>query len=235
MAQCSGCGFVFLESVPDYEDLIEEYAWEKSFATEKKRRRSTRFGWLDTATRWRLAAGHIVDRQRRRRTLGLTGNVLDVGCGGNCRVPHGPTPHGIEISAALAAEAQPSFRARGGRVIHAPAIAGLDAFDDGFFSSILMRSYLEHEKQPRLVLERAFHKLAPGGRIFIRLPDYGSLNRRLMGARWCGFRYPDHVNYFTNRSLRSLSEGLGYSYSRTNWYSPFDDNIIAVLTRPKIA
>jgi len=98
-----------------------------------------------------------------------------------------------------------------------------------------MRSYLEHEKQPRLVLERAFHKLAPGGRIFIRLPDYGSLNRRLMGARWCGFRYPDHVNYFTNRSLRSLSEGLGYSYSRTNWYSPFDDNIIAVLTRPKIA
>ena len=56
-----------------------------------------------------------------------------------------------------------------------------------------------------------------------------------MGPRWCGFRYPDHVNYFTNRSLRALAESLGYSYSRTNWYSLFDDNIIAVLTRPKTA
>lgn len=47
-----------------------------------------------------------------------------------------------------------------------------------------------------------------------------------------GFRFPDHVNYFTSRSLRSLAESVGYAYSRTNWLSAFDDNIIAVLKKP---
>ena len=155
-----------------------------------------------------------------------------MGCGVGCRIPEGPTPYGIEISAALAQQASSDFQKRGGRVIHAPATEGFDAFDDGFFTAILMRSYLEHERQPRLVLEKALRKLAPGGQIFVRLPDYGSLNRRIMGARWCGFRFPDHVNYFTGRSLRALAESVGFEYTRTNWLSPFDDNIIAVLKRP---
>lgn len=53
-----------------------------------------------------------------------------------------------------------------------------------------------------------------------------------MGAKWCGFRFPDHVNYFSSRSLRSLAEGVGLAYVRTNWLSLRDDNIIAVLRRP---
>jgi hypothetical protein len=55
-----------------------------------------------------------------------------------------------------------------------------------------------------------------------------------MGAKWCGFRFPDHVNYFSGRSLRALAESVGFRYVRTNWLSPFDDNIIAVLKRPRI-
>jgi len=42
---------------------------------------------------------------------------------------------------------------------------------------------------------------------------------------------PDHVNYFTGRSLRRLAESTGFTYRRINWLSPFDDNIIAILTR----
>ncbi|MEI9902360.1 MAG: class I SAM-dependent methyltransferase [Hyphomicrobium sp.] len=234
VVECDDCGFVFLGKVPSYDALIEEFAWEKTFKAEKARRRISRFGWLDAVTRWRTKAGHLIDHYRRRRALGLTGNVLDIGCGGACRIPAGPIPFGIEISAGLAQQAAGAFSARGGNVIHAPAIDGLDVFEDRFFSAILMRSYLEHESQPRLVLEKAFRKLAPGGSVFVRVPDYGSINRRFMGARWCGFRFPDHVNYFTGRSLRSLAESVGFEYSRTNWHSIFDDNIIALLKRPQV-
>ena len=232
VVECGDCGFVFLGEVPPYSALVEEFAWEKTFETEKKRRRKSRFGWLDAVTRYRTRLGHVMDHQRRARTLGMTGNVLDVGCGVNCRIPDGPTPFGIEISAALAKQAAPSFEQRGGRVVHAPATEGFDDFPDGFFSAVLMRSFLEHESQPRLVLQRAFRKLAPGGAIYVRVPDYGSVNRRLMGSKWCGFRFPDHVNYFTSRSLRKLAENVGFVYSRTNWLSAFDDNIIAVLKKP---
>jgi len=232
LVQCGHCSFVYLQKVPTYAALARDFPWEVTFTAEKHRRSTSRFGWLDAATRWRTYPGQALDRYRSRHVLGLTGNVLDVGCGGSCRVPAGPTPFGIEISAVLAAQAVPAFAARGGRVIHASAVDGVDAFADAFFSAILMRSYLEHEAQPRLVLQKSFGKLAPGGRVFVRVPDYGSINRRALGKRWCGFRFPDHVNYFTGRSLRRLAESTGFTYRRINWLSPFDDNVIAVLSRP---
>jgi SAM-dependent methyltransferase len=232
VVRCDDCGFVYLGAVPSYDALAVDLAWEKTSAAETKRRSRGRFAWIDASTRWRTVIGKRLDEYRRRRTLGLSGNVLDIGCGGGCRVPPGPTPFGIEISETLAKRAQPAFEKRGGRVVHAPATDGFDAFDEQFFSAILMRSYLEHEKQPRLALEKAFRRLAPGGTIYVRVPDFGSLNRAIMRARWCGWRFPDHVNYFTSDSLRALAGSIGFEYARTNWLSPFDDNIIAILKRP---
>ena len=70
VVECDDCRFVFLAAVPSYDALVKEFAWEKTFEVEKKRRRRSRFGWLDSATRWRTKVGHLIDRQRRRRTLG---------------------------------------------------------------------------------------------------------------------------------------------------------------------
>ena len=50
-----------------------------------------------------------------------------------------------------------------------------------------------------------------------------------MGVRWCGWRFPDHVNSFTRESLHRIAGAIGIEYARTNWLSPFDDNIIAIL------
>jgi len=231
VVQCTDCGFVYLRRVPSYASLAEDFPWEVTFAAEQRRRSRSRLGCLDQVTRWRTYPGHLIDRYRSRHTLGLVGNVLDVGCGGSCRVPEGPTPYGIEISAALARAAAGSFTARGGHVVHANAIDGIESFPDAFFAAVLLRSYLEHEIQPKLILEKVLRKLVPMGKVFVRVPDYSSFNRRVMGGKWCGFRFPDHVNYFTNQSLRSLAESLGFSYRRINRFSPFDDNVIAVLRR----
>ena len=232
LVACSGCGFVYLEKVPAYEALAEEYAWERTSAAVTKQRKKTILGRLSAATRWRMKLAHVRDRLRRDRVLAVSGNVLDIGCSGGCRVPAGPTPFGIEVSRALAERAQPEFRARGGFVVNSAALDGIDKFSDAFFSGILMRSYLEHESQPRLVLEKAFAKLTRGGRIYVRVPNFGSLNRRLLGAKWCGFRFPDHVNYFTGTSLRRLTEQIGFRYRRLNGYSLFGDNLIVELTKP---
>jgi hypothetical protein len=95
-----------------------------------------------------------------------------------------------------------------------------------------MRSYLEHEAQPRLILERAFLRLKPGGKILIRSPNYNSANCFIRGAAWCGFRFPDHVNYFTPATLAALARSLGYKFRWTNWTSLFDDNLIVELVKP---
>lgn len=234
VAACDGCGFVYLSEVPDYDDLSVNLAWEKQHAEEKERRKKTnRLARFDALTRFRLKFGKVIDRNRHTKGVSATGRVLEIGCGGATRIPEGPTPYGIEISEGLAGKARPIFEARGGTVYHEPATTGIERFSENFFDSIIMRSYLEHEAQPRLVLERAFKRLKPGGRILLRSPNYNSVNRRIMGAEWCGFRFPDHVNYFTPRSLRALAESVGYEFRWMNWLSLFDDNLIVELIKPQ--
>lgn len=232
VVQCVDCRFVYLQSAPEYEALDNEYAWDKTFEVEWNRRKKRRFAGIESATRWRLKLGKLIDERRRRRTVGLSGNVLDVGCGGDIRIPPGPRPFGVEISAALAQRAAPHFEARGGRVVQAPAIEGMAQFNDGFFDAIVMRSYLEHEVNVRDALTTAHAKLKNGGRIFIRTPNFACANRILGGSRWCGWRFPDHVNYFAPATLRRLCRRAGFQFKHLNKGAVFDDNIAAELIKP---
>jgi predicted SAM-dependent methyltransferase len=96
-----------------------------------------------------------------------------------------------------------------------------------------MSSYLEHEVEMTRVLEGVFRTLKSGGQAFIRVPNYGSLNRRVMGRKWCGFRYPDHVNYFTLASLRKVAAKAGFDTKLVNRANLWvDDNIQALLVKP---
>ena len=92
---------------------------------------------------------------------------------------------------------------------HAPALKGIGQFQSGYFSGIVLRSFLEHEVAPKAVLERVCASSRHEGSIFVRVPNFGSVNRRVIGGGWCGIRHPDHVNYFTLRSLQKMAADCG--------------------------
>ena len=110
--------------------------------------------WLDGATRWRagIYSPEIGDRLQR---LFEPGPVLDVGCGSGKKVPEPFIPFGVEISAELCARGRrayadarrPRHSRSGGR--------GVKQFPDRYFTGILLRSFLEHEAQPRALLANA--------------------------------------------------------------------------------
>jgi SAM-dependent methyltransferase len=232
IVECPSCTFVYLRNPPDYEHLVSDFAWEKTRVAEVERRkaRSPIRMWLDSMTRWRagIYSPGIAGRLKR---LFKPGSVLDVGCGSGKKVPEPFIPFGVEISEALSREADDHMRARDGRAIHAPAVDGVKEFPDRYFSGILLRSFLEHEKQPKELLEQCSRVLAPGGAVYVRVPNYGSLNRRMLGAKWCGFRYPDHVNYVTTTSLGAMAGDFGLKLKLLNPIRlPLDDNNNAVLS-----
>ena len=74
--------------------------------------------------------------------------------------------------------------------------------------------------EPAATLGGVRHALASGGAAIIKVPNYASLNRHVMGRRWCGFRWPDHVNYFTPASLERLVRQAGLEVAR---FTPLDD------------
>lgn len=233
VVSCDACNFVFLHNAPSYDRLKSELAWEKTFVSHAKRvkRQYPILTWLDQKTRWRLHMFRADENEEYRRMF-PPGAVLDVGCGSTTRAPEPFTPYGVEISEALAADADKAMRLRGGQCVNAPAVEGVESLPSGHFSGVLLRSFLEHESQPARLLRAVHRVLRDDGVAFVKVPNYGSINRSVMGARWCGFRYPDHVNYFTLASLSGMARNTGFKLRLLNPLNlPLDDNIHVAMTK----
>ena len=96
-----------------------------------------------------------------------------------------------------------------------------------------MRSYLEHELHPAEVLRELWRTLKPGAVVIVKVPNFASLNRRVMGMRWCGFRHPDHLNYFTPDTLTNMARACGFEpWFGLTWRLPTGDNMWALLKTP---
>ena len=235
--QCPDCRFVYIDTAPHYDVQFQTMAWERTTKFEEQRRAEIRpISYpVSKRTRFRL---HLLPK---RTMLGYikarieSGNILDLGCGdGQALTSFPPSfrPFGIDVSSAAATIADRAFRARGGYAINAPCVEGLLQFGEGFFVAATLRSYLEHEAEPLAVLENLRRVLVPAGVAVVKVPNYGSLNRKVTGPRWCGFRYPDHLNHFTPETLRAMAGKAGFEtrFGLTGRL-PTSDNMWAVLTK----
>jgi 2-polyprenyl-3-methyl-5-hydroxy-6-metoxy-1,4-benzoquinol methylase len=233
VVRCEDCGFVFLRNPLPYAELEENAAWEKTFAEKKKRGGSTPFSKVNAWLRSLVRNFANARKRREQHRLFPEGRVLDVGCGGATRAEPPLIPYGIEISRSLQLRSDADMRARGGFCLLGAGAEAIWDFEPDFFDGAILNSYLEHEAEPERILRGLFRALKPGGSVFVRVPNYGSLNRLVVGAKWCGFRHPDHVNYFTRASLAQMAEKVGFKTEILNPRSLWlDDNIKAALHRP---
>lgn len=229
VATCLTCDLTYLRNPPAYEALEEDFAWEKTYVEKKKSSSGSTF--LSPAVRKiRTTLGMSRDKTASFRRWFNDGHVLDIGCGDARRITAPMTPYGIELSTALHAQADRDMRAAGGYCIHGPGAKAVWEFDAEQFDGILMHSYLEHEVNVMGVLRGAHRALKQTGAVFVRVPNFGSLNRRVIGPKWCGFRYPDHVNYFTLQTLTDTAARAGFTTHLVNKVTrPVDDNISVLL------
>ncbi|MCA3563173.1 MAG: class I SAM-dependent methyltransferase [Methylocystis sp.] len=161
------------------------------------------------------------------------GAILDIGCGNGSYLATnaaGYRLHGIDISPPLAAAAEGLFSRTGGGAICAPATVALAAMPGRSIDAAILRSYLEHEAEPLAVLQRLRQVLKQGGFAVVKVPNYASFNRIVMGRRWCGFRFPDHLNHFTPATLAAIAARAGFE-TEWRWRDrlPTDDNMWCVL------
>lgn len=235
---CRQCRFTYITTAPTYDALIETIPWEKTAQLETQRREATRRVQqsLSKKTRWRMG---LLPRKKIPELLDRfaeAGNVVDLGCGDGGQLDGIASrfiPHGIEISREAAARADARFRPAGGYAVNAPSLEGLREFPGEYFTAATLRSYLEHELRPAEVLRELWRTLKPGAIVIVKVPNFGSLNRRVMGLRWCGFRHPDHLNYFTPDTLKRMAAVCGFeTWFGPTWRLPTSDNMWALLTKP---
>jgi SAM-dependent methyltransferase len=252
LRQCTESGFVFLANPPAQEQFREEFAWEKTHVLEsldRRQREPVVYAMSQAVKRFRhrvlrrdkvaAVVGALV-RERCDQTIRL----VDIGCAAGdllerlvARVPASTArriePIGIEISTQLAARADAALRRRGGRCIHATGADGLAQLPADSVDIVVLSCILEHEIAPLPLLRACRERLARDGRIVVKVPNYDCVSRWLRGSRWCGYRWPDHVNYFTPRTLAAMAERAGLRVVRMNvadrW--PLSDSLYAIFGR----
>ena len=254
IVRCQETGFVFLENPPDYSRLETEFAWERTFPEERNRREAHAPVRAAVSAFAKRAKSFLVPSRnkiasiafsllRAREQSNVSCSVLDVGCANGCllvdlhhrcsQIGMSMIPLGIEVSRELATQASERTASIGGRIVFANALGGVHELNAGSVHLAVMCSFLEHECQPLPFLKRLHHILTPDGKAVLKVPNFACWNRKVLGKKWSGFRFPDHVNYFTPQTLKRLAEEAGFHVCR-QWILdkfPFSDNMYAVLRK----
>ncbi len=138
----------------------------------------------------------------------------------------GWTPNGVDLAPEAAGAARKEFDIP-------VAVADFHTFTpQAAFDAITMWDVLEHAREPDLFVRRAFDLLAPGGILFVALPDCANLLFRLVDtghrARLPFFTgvaeklyVPNHLFYFRRETLARLLTDAGFSVLATGGSAPF--------------
>ena len=250
LVRCKETDFHFIANPPKYDRLTQEFAWEKTHDEERARRNreepvmamastvAKKIKFLVRPNRDKMFA---LAKQVLAAQASRSYRVLDVGCGNGHKFASfcerfrasgvDIVPIGIEVSAYLASESRSRFAAFDGEVIENNAIDGMASVESGSLDMVTMHSFLEHEAQPLPLLKTIRDALKPGGTVILKVPNYACWNRVLRGSRWPGFRFPDHVSYFTPATLQLLADQAGFRLLRQHLSDrlPTNDNMYAVL------
>lgn len=149
-----------------------------------------------------------------QRWLPARARVLDVGCAAGyfLRVmqDHGHDVHGVELSAAIAGEAQ---RALGADRVH---IGTLDearvamGYQPASFDLVTMWDVVEHIPEPQPVLRTLRELVKPEGRLILETQNVRSRWARLLGRRWHHYKHDEHLYHFDPSTITRLLGDCGW-------------------------
>ena len=193
IVKCTSCGFVFSNRIPqesELDDVYNNYNYEamtETVATLYKRK----------------------DIAKKVISLKPTEKVLDIGCGNGVWLDSFKEFHcqtyGTEYN-----EYQMKIAKSKGHIILegglSPKTPGNDKMDVIIFTEVI-----EHILNPVCVLNHLNSLLVDGGLIFITTPNFNSIERVTLGEKWGMICYPEHLGYFTPKTLHLALENTGFT------------------------
>jgi SAM-dependent methyltransferase len=169
---------------------------------------------MNAVRAWPALKNHLGAR------LPESGRLLDVGCSSGAFLATARDDGWSVVGTEQAEFAAQRAREEHGVTVFTGSL--LPPEDAGQFDLITAWHVLEHLVDPLDALRSLRDRLASNGTLFIDVPSWGSIGRRVRRERWAQLTPPEHLNFFTKRSLSSCLRRAGFrdtnAFTMTPWH-----------------
>jgi 2-polyprenyl-3-methyl-5-hydroxy-6-metoxy-1,4-benzoquinol methylase len=214
--QCTDCSLRFTQDVPD-EESIGRYYQSEDYISHS----NTSKGLVNQV--YQKVRNHTL-LQKAKLIIDNTvakGRILDLGAGTGAFLDtmknKGWEIFGIEPDTGARQQAKNLF--------------GLDLADTNslndlpakHFDAITLWHVLEHVHQLHNYIDRLKDLLKPGGKIFIAVPNYSSVDGAVYKLFWAAYDVPRHLYHFTPKSMQVLMQkhSLNIISKKPMWFDSF--------------
>ena len=197
LVKCKACSFVFMENIPTLEELDAHYS---TYA----------YGGSAVLSPITIKSyQQLLDELEPYRN---NGRILDVGCGRGWFLEEakkrGWEVYGTEYSTrAIELCEEKGIAMKAGE---------LDAsmFEPGYFDVITSFEVIEHINNPHDKMALVAQFLRKGGLFYCTTPNFNSILRHYLKADYHVIDYPEHLSYYTRKTLNKVLCQHGFRVKR---------------------
>ena len=201
LSKCTSCSFVFTYKIPEKQELKNYY---RTYGLST---------CVPPVTIKRY--NEILNGFKKYRH---TNKILDIGCGAGYFLEeakeHGWNTYGVEYSD----EAINVCKGKGINIIDIEESYAIQIKD---FDIIMFTEVIEHLSYPKIYLNLISDRIRHGGLLYITTPNFNSISRILTKNNWPLLNYPEHLSFYTVKTLKKELAGLNFKlvYVKTHGLS----------------
>lgn len=194
LVKCAKCSFVYCENIPSPDELNKYYLNYGSVH------------YLSPITVSRYE--ELLDGFEKFRK---NNTILDVGCGSgyflDVAKKKGWKVYGTEFSDHQVDKCSKK------RITMKQGEISADMFENEYFDIITSFEVLEHTNNPQQQIRQINKLLRPGGALYLTTPNFNALYRLRLKGKYNIINYPEHLSYFTKKTLHHLLKTNGFKKS----------------------
>ncbi len=206
LVKCNNCGFVFYKYLPDKKTIDDIYSGysRDSYITDESHKKIT------------STLKKILSFQKIQK-------VLDIACG-ECYYLDAlrEIDPSIELFASEHISAKENVISKGYSFVEGE----LFPVCNNKYDLIIFTEAIEHINTPIQFLSHAKKLLNNDGLIYITTPCFSSIERLITKENWYHIMPPEHLGYFTKKTLNSALDDTGF---KKIYVKSFDISVVSIL------
>ena len=191
LCKCKSCGFVFAQAIPTMAELEKHYEGY------------SRNDYLSPVTIKRY--NELLDYFEQFRK---TGKLIDVGCGIGYFLEEAKKRGWEVYGTEYTDEAIEICEGKG--INMKKGVLNPNDYEPESFDIITSFEVIEHINNPQEEIQNFNQILRKGGLVYITTPNWNALLRYRLKAAYNVIVYPEHLSYYTPRTIKKLFKSRGF-------------------------